>query len=53
MPRMAANGWDKTTLKSGDVITAIGHRFADGSNVLKLEKVVMPDGKEMFLYGRP
>jgi hypothetical protein len=53
MTRMAGNGWDKGTLKPGDVITGIGHRFADGSNVLQLQKIVMADGKEMFLYGRP
>jgi hypothetical protein len=52
MNRMAGNGWDKGTLKAGDVITGIGHRFADGSNVLQLQKIVMASGKEMFLYGR-
>ena len=50
--RMAGNGWDKTTLKMGDVITAIGYRFADGQNILRLQKIVMANGKEMFLYGR-
>src|SRR4051812_19273028 len=50
--RMANNGWNSTTLKPGDVITAIGYRFTDGSNVLRLEKIVMATGKEMFLYGR-
>lgn len=49
--RMAANGWDRTTLKPGDVITAIGYQFADGSPILRLEKIVMASGKEMFLYG--
>jgi hypothetical protein len=50
--RMAGNGWDRNTLKAGDVITAVGYRFADGSNILRLEKVVMSSGKEMLLYGR-
>ena len=49
--RMSGNGWDRNTLKAGDVITAIGYRFSDGSNVLRLEKIVMADGKELFLYG--
>ena len=49
--RMAANTWDGDTLKAGDVITGTGNRFLDGSNVLKLEKVVMADGKELLLYG--
>ena len=50
--RMAGNGWDKTTLKMGDVIIAMGYRFADGQNILRLQKIVMGNGKEMFLYGR-
>ena len=48
--RMSANTWGRNTLKAGDVITGTGHRFLDGSNVLKLEKIVMSDGTEMFLY---
>lgn len=52
MTRMAGNGWDRNTLKPGDVITGIGYRFANGANVLQLQKIVMADGKEMFLYGR-
>jgi len=50
--RMEANGWNKSTLKIGDVITGIGYQFADGQKIVRLEKAVMPDGKEMFLYGR-
>jgi hypothetical protein len=53
MNRMAGNGWDKATLKPGNVITGIGSQFTDGSKVLQLQKIVMADGKEMFLYGRP
>ncbi len=49
--RMGANGWDKTTLKPGDSLTAIGYQFSDGQKVLRLEKIVMASGKEMFLYG--
>jgi hypothetical protein len=53
LTRMAGNSWDKGTLKPGDVITGIGYRFADGSKVVQLQKIIMADGKEMFLYGRP
>ena len=49
--RMSGNGWNNQTLKPGDVITAMGYRFADGQNILRLQKIVMSDGKEMFLYG--
>jgi hypothetical protein len=48
----AANGWDKKTLKPGDVITGIGFRFKDGSNAAQLQKIVMADGREMDLYGQ-
>ena len=50
--RMAANGWDKNSLKMGDVIIGTGYRFSDGQRILRLQKIVMPDGKVMFLYGR-
>jgi hypothetical protein len=48
--RMEANGWTKTTVKLGDVITGIGYQFADGQKIVRLERAIMPDGKEMLLY---
>jgi Family of unknown function (DUF6152) len=50
--RMEANGWTKTTVKPGDVITGIGYQFNDGQKIIRLERVVLADGKEMRLYGR-
>lgn len=50
--RMEANGWARNTVKLGDKITAAGYQFADGQKILRLEKIVMADGKEMLLYGR-
>ena len=50
--RMEANGWTKSTVKPGDVITGIGYQFADGQKIVRLEKVVLPDGKEINVYGR-
>jgi hypothetical protein len=50
--RMEANGWTKTTVKPGDMITGIGYQFADGQKIVRLERVVLPDGKELRLYGR-
>jgi hypothetical protein len=50
--RMEANGWTKNTVKPGDVITGTGYQFADGQKIIRLERVVLPDGKEMRLYGR-
>jgi len=49
--RMAGNGWDKNTLKAGDVITAVGQRATDSPNLLKTQKVVLSSGKEMVAYG--
>jgi hypothetical protein len=50
--RMEANGWTKATVKPGDVITGIGYQFADGQKIVRLERVVLADGKELRLYGR-
>jgi hypothetical protein len=50
--RMEANGWTRTTVKPGDVITGTGYQFSDGQKIIRLEKVVLADGKEMLLYGR-
>jgi hypothetical protein len=50
--RMEANGWSKTTVKPGDVITGIGYQFADHQKIVRLERVIMADGKELRLYGR-
>jgi hypothetical protein len=50
--RMEANGWNKSTVKRGDVITGIGYQFSDGQKVIRLERVILPDGKELKLYGR-
>jgi Family of unknown function (DUF6152) len=50
--RMEANGWTKASVKPGDVITGIGYQFSDGQKIVRLERVVFADGKEMRLYGR-
>ena len=50
--RMEANGWTKTTVKPGDVITGIGYQFADGQKIVRLERIILADGKELRLYGR-
>ncbi|HJT87569.1 MAG TPA: DUF6152 family protein [Bryobacteraceae bacterium] len=49
--RMTSNGWSKTTLKPGDVITGIGYQYADGEKIIRLERVVLPNGKELRVYG--
>lgn len=49
--RMEANGWTRTTVKAGDVITGIGYQFTDGQKIVRLERVMLADGKEMRVYG--
>ena len=50
--RMEANGWTKTTVKTGDVITGIGYQYSDGQKIIRLERVILPSGKELLVYGR-
>ena len=50
--RMTANGWSKTTVKPGDTITGIGYQYADGEKIVRLERVVLADGKELRVYAR-
>ena len=37
-------GWDKNTLKPGDVITVFGYRAKNGSPVMRLQKLTLADG---------
>jgi hypothetical protein len=40
-------GWDRNTIKVGDVITFYGHRTKNGTLFMRLEKIVKADGKEL------
>jgi Family of unknown function (DUF6152) len=48
-PAMLARygGWEKTTIKVGDVITFYGHRTKNGTDFMRLEKIALSDGKEL------
>jgi hypothetical protein len=37
-------GWDKNTLKPGDVITVVGYRARNGTTVMRLQKLTLADG---------
>ena len=50
--RMEANGWNRQTVKMGDVITGTGYQFADGQKIIRLESVVLADGRSINVYGR-
>lgn len=50
--RMAGTGWSKDTLSTGDQITAVGNRIKDGTLKMRLDKVVLADGRELECYGK-
>ena len=50
--RMEANGWTKTTVKPGDAMTGIGYQYSNGQKIVRLERVVLADGRELRVYGR-
>ncbi len=39
---------DVRSAKPGDVITDIGYQYAVGGKIVKLERVILSDGKENF-----
>ena len=50
--RMEGNGWTRTTVKPGDVITGVGYQFSDGKKTIRLEHVILADGKKINVYAR-
>jgi uncharacterized protein DUF6152 len=48
--RLAKAGWNKDTLKLGDQVTATGNRAKNGSNLMRLAKIVRANGQELTGY---
>jgi len=44
-------GWNRKTIKPGDQITATGHPARNGANTMRIEKIVLPNGKELTFEG--
>jgi hypothetical protein len=44
---LARAGWTRDSLKPGEQITIVGNRLKDGSKVMRLQKVILSDGKEL------
>lgn len=44
------HGWTSKSIKTGDVVTIMGNRAKNGTNVMRLRKVVLPDGTELNPY---
>ena len=48
--RLAGSPWDKSILKPGDMITAVGYPATDGSKLLRTETIVLSSGQELAFY---
>jgi uncharacterized protein DUF6152 len=44
---LARAGWSRDSIKPGEVITIVGNRLKDGSKVMRLQKVIFADGREL------
>ena len=45
---MLRNGWTGEEVKAGDAIKIIGNPSRDGTNVVHWQRLVLPDGKELW-----
>jgi Family of unknown function (DUF6152) len=50
--RLSKVGWTRDTLKPGDEVTIVGNQAKDGSNAMRLDRVVLPSGQELNGYWR-
>ncbi len=48
---LARRGWKRDSMKAGDHITVVGWPARDGSNMMRIDKIVFSDGK--VLSSRP
>jgi len=48
---LVREGWSRKTIKPGDQITATGHPARNGSNSMRIERIVLPDGRELTFEG--
>ncbi len=46
---MSRAGWNKNIMKAGDKVTFIGNLAKSGSHIMRLRKVVFPNGKESVM----
>jgi hypothetical protein len=44
-------GWNSKTFKPGDELVLVGNQTKDGTSVLRLEKILQPDGTELYPKG--
>ena len=48
---LVREGWDRRTIKPGDQITPTGHPARNGTNSMRIERIVLPNGKELTFEG--
>lgn len=48
---LVREGWNRKTIRPGDQITATGHPARNGSNSIRIEKIILPDGRELTFEG--
>ncbi len=48
---LVREGWNRRTIKPGDQITATGHPARNGAYSIRIEKVVLPNGRELTFEG--
>jgi hypothetical protein len=44
---LARAGWNRESIKPGDQVTIVGNRAKDGAKVMRLQKVIFSDGREL------
>lgn len=44
---LARNGWTRESIKAGEFVTVVGNPLKDGSKVMRLQKVIFADGREL------
>jgi DNA/RNA endonuclease YhcR with UshA esterase domain len=44
---LARTGWTRDSIKPGDMVTIVGNRLKDSAKVMRLQKVIFADGKEL------
>lgn len=50
--RLSRSGWERDILHAGDRVTIIGNRAKDGTNTMRLVKLILANGREFRAYGR-
>jgi Family of unknown function (DUF6152) len=46
---MSRVGWNKQIMKAGDKVTFIGNLAKNGSHIMRIRKVIFPNGKETVM----